>query len=132
MRILKVVALLLALGAVAGAVTGLLLMMGILLLGPGRVDFHISDLAVFGYAAGFGAMVGAGMGPPIALIFLRRVPLWRATVETAAAAGFGAALGMTIRLPLGVAGFALALALLAAARLRRVYRDKAPAVAGGV
>lgn len=131
MRILKVVALLVALGAVAGAVMGLLLSIGLTLvsLSPSS-SIEISDLQVYGMAAAFGAIVGGVTGPPIALIFLRRVPLWRATVETAGAAGVGAAIGMSVRaVPLGWAYGALLLAILAAVRLHRVYRSR-PAAAG--
>jgi hypothetical protein len=74
-----------------------------------------------GMAAGVGAAVGALFGPPIALIFLRRVPLWRATMETAAVAGLGAALGGLTRWPFGWLAGALVFALLDALRLRRVF-----------
>ena len=130
MRVLKVVALLVALGGIAGAVTGLLLFLGASLLNPGGAG-AVDDLRIYGFAAGFGALVGALTGPPIALIFLRRVPLWRATMETAGAAGIGAALGLAVG---GVswtwAVSALVLAILAALRLHRSHRHRAPADAG--
>jgi MFS family permease len=124
MRVLKVIALLVVLGAASGALMGLMLLFGISLLGPGRLS-AVTSLNITGMAAGLGALVGGITGPPLAWIFLRRVPLWRATVETAGAAGIGAAVGMTIKgIPYGWAYGALLFAILAAIRLHRVYRKE--------
>jgi hypothetical protein len=121
-RILKVLALLLALGAGAGAVMGVLVLTATAILTP--VDgLRLPDLELVGWATAFGAVVGAVTGPPIALIFLRRVPLWRATIETAAAAGLGAVLGISF--PFGWVYCGLSSAVLAALRLRYVYRLRA-------
>ncbi len=129
MRFLTVATLLLTLGALSGAVVGVLVLLASALVKPGvfggGVPLSFIGAAI-GAAAAFGAGVGALTGPPIALLFLRRVPIWRATVETAGAAGLGAALAGFTSIPMAWAYGALALATLAALRLRRVYRDKSP------
>src|SRR6266545_5114916 len=99
MRFAKVIVMLLALAASAGAVVGVIFMIATALIGAG--ELHGITAEVLGYAAAFGAAVGGITGPPIALLFLRRVPLWRATLETAAAAGLGAAAGSLFPIPFG-------------------------------
>ena len=113
-----------ALGALAGAVTGSLLVLGIALFGSARL--YVGEVNIYGYAALFGAGVGAVSGPLIALTLLRKVPIWRATTETAAAAGIGSALGGILlpRVPLSWAYGALLVAILAALRLRRSYEKR--------
>jgi hypothetical protein len=126
---LKVVLLLMTLGAVAGAAMGSLLLLGFALFGPSFVNGP--PLYGYGYAALLGAGVGAVSGPAIALTLLRKVPIWRATTETAAAAGIGSALGgLTLtRVPFAWAYGALFFAILAALRLRRAYEKRAEPVA---
>lgn len=126
MRIAKVLLLLLALGATAGAFVGLLFFVGLMLFRGSPPS--LANGRVFLAAATLGAIVGALSGPPIALLFLRRVPLWRATMETAAAAGLGAAVGGLTNLPYAEAYTALAFGLAAAFRLRYAYRQPTAAV----
>jgi len=126
MRILKVVVLLLVLGAIAGALTGAVFLFGLLLV---RGHELFKEPRTYAAAATVGAIVGALSGPPLALLLLRNVPPWRPTIETAAAAGLGAAVGNITNVAhawlYGAIGFALAAAL----RLRFVYRQR-PAAAG--
>jgi hypothetical protein len=125
MRLFKVALVLLALGAISGAIVGMLVMLAFILLrGGGFADGFAWP--AFGAAAAFGAGVGALFGPVIALVFLRRVPLWRATFETAGAAGLGAALAGPLDFPYAWAAGAFTMAMLATLRLRRVYREKMP------
>src|SRR5687768_12924719 len=112
-RITAVTAFVAALGAVSGAVTGVLLFVFIDAVMTGSV-FGRGFVSGWAAAAGLGAIVGALIGTPIALLLLRRVPLWRATVETAGAAGLGAAAAMSLRIPYSWAYGALLFALLAA------------------
>lgn len=129
MRIAAVLTLLIALSGLSGALTGLLLFAVLVTFEGGAAP--LDALAAYVGAARLGALVGVLTGPAIAMIFLRRVPLWRATIETAGAAGLGAALGGLVPLPFAWAGFALLFALLAAFRLNRSYKLKpqAPAAA---
>jgi hypothetical protein len=80
-----------------------------------------------GHSATLGAISGAVLGAPVAMLLLRNAPLWRATIETAGAAGLGAVAGSFAPVPYGWAAGAVVLSLLAAWRLRRAFR--APAVA---
>jgi len=123
MRVVKVVALLLGLGAIAGAAMGVVVLFA-LMLAKGPSPFV--DAEVLGAAALFGAAIGALTGPPIAFVFLRRVPLWRATVEVAAAAGLGTTIGILAKTEYWPA-YGLALAIAMALWLRRRYRNVAPA-----
>lgn len=81
-------------------------------------------LRIYGIGAAVGAIFGALVGTPIALLMLRRVPLWRATVETAGAAGLGTVVGRFIPIPFGFALGAVVFAVLAAWRLRRAYAPR--------
>lgn len=119
MRLTAVTALVVTLGALAGGVMGLLLTaLGDAVL-PGQWTMPRSR--AYGIGATVAAIHGALVGTPIALLFLRRVPLWRATVETAAAAGLGTVVGRFIPMPFASAAGAVVFALLAAWRLRRSY-----------
>jgi hypothetical protein len=127
-RVAKVIAILLALGALTGAIVGtLFLLFSVLIFGPHNPLG--ASAKMYGAAAGFGAVVGGLSGPPIALLLLRRAPLWRATVETAAGAGLGAAIGGMTSLRYGWAYMALGFALAAAFRLRHAYREQKAVVA---
>ncbi|HET9453048.1 MAG TPA: hypothetical protein VFO66_02090 [Gemmatimonadaceae bacterium] len=122
MRITAVTALVVTLGAIAGGAMGLLLTaIGDAVL-PGTAT--LPRPRIYGIGAAVGAIYGALIGTPIALLMLRRVPLWRATVETAAAAGLGTVVGRFIPVPFASAGAAVAFALLAAWRLRRAYAPR--------
>lgn len=119
MRITAVTALVVTLGAIAGGAMGLLLTaIGDALL-PGTAT--LPRPRIYGIGAAVGAIYGALIGTPLALLMLRRVPLWRATVETAAAAGLGTVVGRFVPMPFASAAAAVAFALLAAWRLRRAY-----------
>src|SRR5437773_12275218 len=76
-----------------------------------------------------GFIVGGFLSPVMTWLFLRRVPLWRASVETA----FAATIGLVLSALLGAsfpmsAAAALACSLLAAMRLKRAFRipEQAP------
>ena len=122
MRITAVTALVVTLGAIAGGAMGVLLTaVGDALL-PGAST--LPQPRIYGVGAALGAIYGALIGTPIALLMLRRVPLWRATVETAAAAGLGTVVGRFVPMPLASAAGAVVFALLAAWRLRRAYASR--------
>ena len=127
MRFFKVFALLIMLGAVAGAVAGLAFAVALAVGNFTLTDVAFSLRAV-PVAAIVGAVVGALLGPPIALSFLRHVPLWRATIETAAGASLGFALSSVIAFPFSWIPLMLMGALLAAVRLNRVYKPRKIAV----
>lgn len=121
MRWVKVLALLAALAAAAGAITGVTVA-GILgLFSSGTRHFALS---VFAATASFGATVGLLIGPATALLLLRRVPLWRATVETAAGATLGFVASTATSFPFGWIPLTLGGAALAALRLRMEYRHR--------
>lgn len=123
MRRFKVVALLLALGATAGALVGVLMLLGLRLLG----QLALNDVAPRALAAAtvLGALAGAILGPTLALLFMRRVPLWRATVETAGAAALGLVVGDKVSIGYGWIFGPLIFAIAAALRLNHVYRAAA-------
>jgi hypothetical protein len=140
-RTLAVIALLVALASLAGAVTGVLVLIVVGLVFAGGNASLAASWNALSAAAGLGAVAGAVSGPLIAFAFLRRVPLWRATMETAGAAGIGAALGMAISpdllgrytgAPFGWAYGGLLFAILAALRLRHAYRKRDTPVVAGV
>ena len=124
MRIAKVVGILLALGALSGAVVGVLVAFALLAL---RFHNVSGDGEIYLAAAIFGAICGAVSGPPIALTFLRRVPLWRATAQVAGAAGLGSVLGDFLFSRDGWIYGALTMAIAMALWLRRKYRNAAAA-----
>jgi MFS family permease len=137
-RTLAVIALLVALASLAGAVTGVLVLLVVGLVFAGGNASLAANWNALSASAGLGAAAGAVTGPLIAFIFLRRVPLWRATIETAGAAGVGAALGMAITpelldrytgVPYGWVYGGLLFAILAALRLRHAYRKRDTPVA---
>ena len=72
-----------------------------------------------------GSAIGGILSPVTTWLFLRRVPLWRASVETAAAAtlGFMITQLLSMNLPLDLLG-SLGFALLAAARLKFASRKR--------
>lgn len=110
-RILAVTAALLAVGAVCGAVLGMVILtaLGIRFGDIRRVGDVWGPLA---FAAGFGAAIGAIVTPILAWIFLRRVPLGRAIAETTLGLLAGVALAMVFApafwLPAALLGFVVA------------------------
>jgi hypothetical protein len=125
-RVTAVTAIVVTLGAIAGAITGLLAFT-VLAFATRVPPAGSAGWTMYATAAGLGAIVGAMIGTPVALLFLRSVPLWRATLETAGAAGLGTAAGAALRLPYAWAYGALLFSVLAAMRLRYAFRAR-PAV----
>ena len=123
-RILGVTALVSIVGGLAGAALGVLVM-AIVALVTGDWQF----LMALQWAGAVGLVIGGLLAPIMTWLFLRRVPLWRASIETAFAATIGFAVGavLGIAVPLALAS-ALTCSLLAALRLKRVYRPKQQAL----
>jgi hypothetical protein len=120
-RVAAVTGLLVLFGAVAGSVVAFLILSGMALV---LSDMSLFGLSVIGIAASIGAASGAVLGPAIAWLFLRTIPLGKAILHTSVGAAIGAALALAI--PRGaflfVLGAATAGALLAALRLRLAAR----------
>ena len=112
-RIVAVTALLVALGAAAGAVACWLALLGWQLADP--ATGVAVDPLVLRVALSVGAGLGAVVGPPVAWTWLRRVPLGVAVgIPTLAASG-GALAGLAVRaVPLGWLWGALAAVVLSA------------------
>jgi MFS family permease len=109
------------LGGIAGAVGGTLIVGGILLATHLPTEFG-SVRFVFGVASAVGCVFGVMVGPVLAWLFLRHVPIWRAIAETAVAAGIVATVSLTFGSSLwAMVGWSLAGASLAAIRLRRAF-----------
>jgi MFS family permease len=119
-RILGVTALVSILGGLAGAALGMLVMAVIATVDRGW-DFWMA----LEWATVIGLAIGGFLAPIMTWLFLRRVPLWRASLETAFAAtiGFAASALLNVAVPLAVAT-TLTCSLLAAVRLKRAYRPK--------
>ncbi len=100
-KILKVTGLIAMLGAVGGALGGVVIAT---IMVAGAVISGSPDpwpgLAVYGMITGTASLVGAGfgvvLGPLFAWTLLRRAPLWRAIGETALAAALGAGLSLEL------------------------------------
>lgn len=133
-RILIITAALAGLGAFVGAILGGSLVTAIELF-PSRASGAWSPAAFF-VGAAFGAAVGLVLAPVAAWTLMRRVPIWRAIVDTAVGTTIGAGLGLVLQprtpvlalspIVLGVVGFTLA-----ALRLRLFYRaERATKTAG--
>lgn len=120
-RVAAVTGLLMLFGAVAGAGVSFVILSGMALV---LSDLSLFGLSVIGIAASIGAASGAVLGPAIAWLFLRTIPLGRAILHTSVGAAIGAALALAV--PRGgflfVLGAATAGALLAALRLRLAAR----------
>lgn len=129
-RLTGITALIVTLGALTGAVTSIVVF---LLLAAASGPVPRPDTAAFWIrAATLGAAAGAAIGTPIALLFLRRVAVGRATLETAGAAGLGVAAGTVIPVAYAWIYGAVLFAALAAVRLRITHRATgAPAVRPG-
>ena len=115
-RVAAVTGSLALLGAIAGAVVGLVVLAGLGLALEGSL-LGVRDLAI---GAGVGALCGAVFGPLVSWTLLRSVPIGRAVIETSVGAAIGAAIAATARVPsfLALLGIALAGAVAAAIRLR--------------
>ena len=80
---------------------------------------------IFALVSGLGFLIGAFLAPGLTWLYLRRVPIWRAAIETSLAGS----LAFSVALVLGnallpAAGIAVGTALLAAARLRFAFRAR--------
>jgi uncharacterized membrane protein YfcA len=126
---LGVTALVSIVGGLAGAAIGVLATVAILALTRTWGTFWGLE-TLFLFATMIGFVVGGFLAPIMTWLFLRRVPLWRASIETAFAATIGFALGAVtgVAIPLAVAS-ALTCSLLAALRLKRAYRPKQESLA---
>ena len=117
-----------ALGGLAGALGGMLLMLGISIV----LNAPLSPRALlpaFGFAAMIGFGVGVVGGPVLTWLFLRRTPIWRAIGETALGAGLATAIAFPFVLgPWMLTASALGGATLAALRLRHASRKSAGAL----
>lgn len=126
-RVLGATALVVALGALGGAVGGLLIAT-IALVAEFGTPAPLSVVRPnFGFVALLGAVCGAAagafLGPVFAWTLLRRAPLWRAVGETAFAAALGT--GLVVAFVPGeqwILPGALLPSVLAALRLRREMR----------
>ena len=122
-RLAAITGLLGLLGGVAGALGGALIMAVLTRFSGGP---FISFAQLLGAAGGVGFTFGLVAGPALGWTLLRRVPLWRAVGETAAAAG----VAVTAALVLGASTPAIfawpAAAALAAALRLRWSHSKAP------
>lgn len=121
-RILIITAALAGLGAVVGSVLGVLLMAAIL-----TVTREAWSATVLFVGAAFGAVSGFVLAPIAAWTLMRRVPIWRAVVDTAVGTTIGAGLGLLAQPRFAVvAAYPILLGLLgftaAALRLRLFYR----------
>lgn len=130
-RVLAVTAGLVAAGAGAGALAGAAVagLIATVLAGPGAA----LDPDSLGFGATFGAVLGAGLLPVAGWLLMRRVPLGRALLGTAAGAVGGGLIGWFVpvgpnvlarTLVAGVAGFLVAVfALRRSAAAARVATD---------
>jgi len=124
LRIIGVTLLVSLLGALAGAVAAVLVAAVAMELLFKR-DFFFSPREFLVAVSMIGVAVGGFLAPATTWLFLRRVPLWRASIETSFAATLGFAAGVVLGGGPAVAGCsALAGALLAALRLKRAFRVK--------
>jgi len=124
LRIIGVTLLVSLLGALAGAVAAVVVTAVAMELLDKRTFFFSARELLLAVSM-IGVIVGGFLAPLTTWVFLRRVPLWRASVETSFAATLGFAAGVILGGGPAVAGgAALGGALLAALRLKRVFRVK--------
>jgi hypothetical protein len=139
LRILAVTSLIAVLGGIAGALLGAVLLAAIVSITQGTASLGDDNLIAYFTASAIGFANGVVVGPVLAWLFLRHVPLWRAVGEAAVGAAVGASLAIAAASAGAVSGTALfglplLFALGAALRLRishrgqRVLRSSEPAV----
>jgi hypothetical protein len=113
-------------GAVAGAVVADLVLAGGILItdGPAAV---LRQWRWYGFGALAGGVCGVVLGPLAAWLFLRRVPLGRAVLETSIGSAVGTAVGLLLGPTIAtVLGGALVGLLASALRLRWQFRPTTP------
>lgn len=127
LRIIGVTALVSILGGFVGALAAAAVLAVVLSLPNvsiiypfgGLLDFFLVPMVL-------GFVVGGFLSPVMTWLFMRRVPLWRASLETSFASMIGLVLGIVIQLgPIATIGTTLGFAVLAALRLKRVFRTPA-------
>jgi hypothetical protein len=119
MRKLAVTGFIALLGGLAGAVGGALSMLAITML----TGLGSADAVFFGVAGMIGFAHGVVLGPSLAWLLLRKVPLWRAIGEPAVVASAVASVVIVAGFSLYAASAgALGAAALAALRLRAASR----------
>jgi hypothetical protein len=125
LRIIGITALVSILGGLIGALAAAAAAAAFLsLTGVGVVG---GLLNLFEAAMVTGFVIGGFASPVMTWLFMRRVPLWRASIETAFATMLGFVLGVALQFGLvGTIGAALGCAILASLRLKRAYRTPAP------
>ena len=124
LRIIGVTLLVSLLGALVGAVAAVLVAAVAMQLLDKR-GFFFAPREFLVAVSMIGIIIGGFLAPVTTWVFLRRVPLWRASIETSFAATLGFAAGVVLGGGPAVAGCsALAGALLAALRLKRAFRVK--------
>ena len=125
LRIIGVTALVSILGGLVGALAAAAAAAVVLSLPS--VGFVGSLLSLFLGAMVLGFVIGGFVSPLMTWLFMRRVPLWRASLETAFASMLGLVVGIALEAGfIGTMGIALVCAILAALRLKRAYRAAAP------
>lgn len=116
--VLRVTLLLMALGAVMGALAAIpLTMIGKVIAGADPATFanYLWNARAFG-------IMGALTGPLIAWAWLRRVPLWRAALQPTVGGLLGATAGMLIGVGTAFVGLAITGIGLGAWQANRAYR----------
>jgi hypothetical protein len=125
-RVVGVTAGLAVASAVAGSVVADVVLGAALVVSQGPVA-ALRDPFVYMVGGAVGAACGLVCGPIAAWTMLRKVPIGRAILEPSIAAAIGGALGLFFARPGGIfapIGGAIAGLLLAAIRLRYVYRNR--------
>jgi hypothetical protein len=121
LRILIVTLLLGALGGLAGALGGAVIALGALAVVDSAPELGEMAFIVVA-AAGVGGAFGVIVGPLLSWTMLRHVPIGRAILQTAIAAGLAATLSLMLAFSFfAMLGVSLTAAALAALRLRRRY-----------
>jgi MFS family permease len=120
-RILGVTALVSILGGLVGALAAAAVAAIVVSLPSVTWFGSLINLLLGAMLLGF--VVGGFVSPLMTWAFMRRVPLWRASMETAFASMLGLVLGPALHVGfIGTIGTSLLCAILAALRLKRAYR----------
>ena len=131
-RILAVTGALALVGALAGAVGGVLLFgLFVAVLGV-PMNSSVSVWQALGVASAAGGVCGIVAAPILSWTVLREVPIWRSAGETALVAGIStmAAFVLLAVSPLVTLSIPILATVLAAARLRSSYRKRRSRAAG--